>query len=160
MGRWSRRWTCGLGGPLWGWRTTVMTKELRCNSKLWIYLCVYIPIPTHGHELWVEPKGEGRGHRWPKWVSSGGCLGSALQMGWGAQTSRGSLEQNCCSLVSKRPPWSLPGGPGKRCWQKGGLEHPAKIPATATQLPDKWRKMDWWTLGQLDQLASLKWEHK
>ncbi len=42
-----------------------------------------------------------------KLVSSAGWLGSALEIGWGAQTSGGSLELSRCSFAAKEASWGL-----------------------------------------------------
>lgn len=70
----------------------VVKKKLSRKMKLLIYRSVYSPTPTYGLELWVVAERTRCGYKQSTWASSRGWLGSALDIGGGPHTFRGSAQ--------------------------------------------------------------------
>ena len=112
------------------YRTVVVKRELIRKAKLSIYRSIYVPTLTYGHELWVVTE------RMRSRIQAAemsflriGWLGSALEIGWGAQTSGGSSSRAAAPSHRKgqlrwfghlirMPPGHLPFGgfPGTSNW--------------------------------------------
>lgn len=77
--------------------TVVTKKELSHKVKLSINRFVDVPTLTSNEQ--------GHGYKWLKQAFSRYWTGFALEIGWGAQTARGSSEYSRWSLVLKGANW-------------------------------------------------------
>lgn len=102
------KWIGTASKVMWALSQTIVVKrEQSLEPELLSYQLSYVPTLTYSDELWVVT--EKVSYKRLKWVSSVWWLGSALEIGWGAQTSRGSLEYSHCPLASKVASWGCSG---------------------------------------------------